>query len=221
MELECGGHKGGWTKIVKFDTSKGDSCPTEWTNITANGKVVCRAGNGAGCYSTIFDTYDMTFNKICGQAKGYQKGRTSAFITRSSINTFYVDGLSITLGNPCKHVWTYAIGHSYDGNYPNNNCPCSIYPGPNPPSFVGDHYYCESGNGNVAISTTYYTFPYSVLWDGLLCPSANNCCTNRNMPWFFWQIALPVSDYLEARICHRSPFSTAGTLVESIELYIQ
>ena len=94
-----------------------------------------------------------------------------------------------------------------------------LYPGPNPPSFVGDHYYCESGNGNVAISTTHYTG--NVLWDGLLCPSANNCCTNPNMPWFFWQIALPVSEYLEARICHRSPFSTAGTLVESIELYIQ
>ena len=28
MELKCGGHKGGWTTIVKFDTSKGDSCPT-------------------------------------------------------------------------------------------------------------------------------------------------------------------------------------------------
>ena len=35
MELECGGHKGGWTKIVKFDTSQGDSCPSGWTNITA------------------------------------------------------------------------------------------------------------------------------------------------------------------------------------------
>ena len=74
-------------------------------------KIVCRADN-TGCYSTIFGTYNMTFNKICGQAKGYQKGLTSAFITRSSINTFYVDGLSITLGNPRKHVWTYAIGMS-------------------------------------------------------------------------------------------------------------
>ena len=84
-----------------------------------------------------------TICKICGQAKGYQKGLTSTYITRSSTNTFYVDSLSITLGNPRKHVWTYAIGHSYDANYPNNNCPCSIYPGPNPPSFDGDHYYCE------------------------------------------------------------------------------
>ena len=28
MELECGGHKGGWTTIAKLDTSKGDACPS-------------------------------------------------------------------------------------------------------------------------------------------------------------------------------------------------
>ena len=58
MELECGGHKGGWTVITKFDTSKGDSCPSEWTNMTTPGslpKVVCRPVNdSAGCYSAIF-----------------------------------------------------------------------------------------------------------------------------------------------------------------------
>ena len=34
MELYGGGHKGGWTTIVKLDTSKGDSYPDGWTNIT-------------------------------------------------------------------------------------------------------------------------------------------------------------------------------------------
>ena len=64
MELECGGHKGGWTVITKkIDTSKGDSCPSEWTNMTTSGslpKVVCRpVNNSAGCYSAIFSTYNM------------------------------------------------------------------------------------------------------------------------------------------------------------------
>ena len=74
MELECGGHKGGWTTIAKFDTSKGDSCPSGWTKITTPGaspKSVCRSGDSAGCDSTIFSTYNITFNKICGQVKGY------------------------------------------------------------------------------------------------------------------------------------------------------
>ena len=91
-KLECGGHKGGWTTIVKFDISKGDSYPSGWTRITTPGdfpKVVCRSGNDAG-----------------GRYK--------------SINDYNIDGLSIALGNPRKHihVWLYAIGISDDYNYP-------------------------------------------------------------------------------------------------------
>ena len=41
---------------------------------------------------------------------------------------------------------------SDDGNYPDYNCPCAATPGPDPPAFVGDYYYCESGDtGGVAI----------------------------------------------------------------------
>ena len=98
--------------IVKFDTSKGNSFPSGWTRITTPGalpKVVCQSGNGAGgCYSAIFTTYNITFNKICGQAKAYQKGTPEAFWSTKhdtkSINDHYVAGLSITLGNPRKHV---------------------------------------------------------------------------------------------------------------------
>ena len=83
MELECGGHKGGWTTIVKLDTSKGDPCSSGWTKITTPGdspKVVCRSGNDAGgCYSAIFTTYNITSNKICGQVKGYMKGTPNGF----------------------------------------------------------------------------------------------------------------------------------------------
>ena len=96
-ELECGGHKGGWTTIVKFDTSKGDSCPSGLTKITTPGdspKSICRSGDNAGCNSTIFSTYNLTFNKICGQDKDYQKGATCAFheaeYVTKSINDHYV-----------------------------------------------------------------------------------------------------------------------------------
>ena len=228
MELECGGHKGGWTTIVKLDTSKGDSCPSGWTNITTTGaspKVVCRSGSDAnGCHSAIFTTYNITFSKICGQVKGYQKGAPDAFRSArdysKSINYHYVDGLSITLGNPRKHVWTYAVGFSDDGNYPHYNCPCAATPGPDPPAFVGNHYYCESGNTGSFSRDEDYTS--DTLWDGYGCHHANNnCCTNPDMPWFFRQFSHPMHDYVEARICNLSGFNEHDTLVESIELYIQ
>ena len=225
MELECGGHKGGWTTIVIFDTSKGDSCPTGWSNITTPGdspKSVCRSGDNAGCDSTIFSTYNITFNKICGQVKGYQKGATGAFNptkqSYKSINEHYVVGVSITLGNPHKHVWTYAAGLTGDDNYPDWNCPCAAIPGPDPPAFVDNHYYCEAGDTGDFDWNAYYTTDQ--LWDGDGCYHLkNNCCTD--MPWFFQQVASPLHDYLEARICKQRGFSYEDTLVESIKIYVQ
>ena len=228
MELECGGHKGGWTTIVKLDISKGDSCPSEWTKITTPGdlpKVVCRSGNDAsGCYSAIFTTHNITFNKVCGQVKGYQKGAPEAFYSTEfvtkSINDHYVTGLSITLGNPRKHVWTYAVGMTDDADRPNQNCPCAATPGPDPPAFVSNYYYCESGDTGSIDGSKYYTS--DILWDGYGCHHANNnCCTNPDMPWFFRQFSRSMHGYLEARICRYNSFSSDDTLVESIELYVQ
>ena len=227
MELECGGHKGGWTRIVKLDTSKGDPCPSPWTRITTpgvNSKVVCETANDRGCYHTTFTTYNITFNKICGQVKGYQQGQTIAFTPKGySINYLYADGVSITVGNPRKHVWTYASGASddYQGSA-DNNCPCAAAPGPDPPAFVGNHYYCESGNTGPYANGEYYTS--DPLWDGAGCHHYNNtCCTNPDAPWFFRQFAMPMQEYIEAGICHfiHSDYATVDILVEKIELYVQ
>ena len=226
MELECGGHKGGWTTIVKFDISKGDPCPSGLTRIGVPPQGVCRSGNDdAGCHSIIYTTYNVSFNKICGQVKAYQKGGPGAFYNyvtadHKSINERYVDGISITLGNPRKHVWTYAMGLSDDGNFPQQNCPCAAIPGPDPPAFVGNHYFCESGaTGHWNHNGYYWADP---LWDGNGCHHArNNCCTNLDMPWFFRQFSSSKNDYIEARICRLHPFAFIDTLVESIELYVQ
>ena len=89
--------------------------------------------------------------------------------------------MSITLGNPRKHVWTYVTGISDDGNFQESTCPCAAIPGPDLPAFVGHHYYCESGNTGGWDTLTYYiTDP---LWDGDGCHHANNnCCTNPDLP---------------------------------------
>ena len=62
-----------------------------------------------------------------------------------SISGPYLDGVSVTYGNPRKHIWTYTIGWSDQGNNNNNNCPCASFPASLPPSFVHENYYCESG----------------------------------------------------------------------------
>ena len=227
MELECGGIKGGWTRVAYLDASIGGGCPSSWSTIALPGtsEYVCRSGSTAGCYSTYYSTLGISFSKICGQAVAYQKGSPDAFHATSrgtkSINDVYMDGLSITVGNPRKHVWTYAAGVSDDHNYPTYNCPCAHVPGPHPPAFVGEHYYCESGDtGNYDLAAYYNS---DVLWDGHNCVgSQNNCCANPDMPWFFRQFARNIhGEKLEARICHHEEFANEDTLVQKLELYVQ
>ena len=113
MELECGGHKGGWMRIADFDTSRGDDCPSGWTKITTNDAghpsiAVCRSSsNNAGCYSKVFTVNGTNYHKVCGKARGYQRHTTDGFggvgttpRNTKSINDAYVDGLSITKRNP-------------------------------------------------------------------------------------------------------------------------
>ena len=187
MELQCGGHKGGWTRVAQFDTSQGDACPPGWNLTTTPGdnpNNVCQSGiTDAGCHSTIFITYNISFYKICGEVRGYQKGNTNAFrSSEESIDGCYVDGVSIMLGYPRKHVWTYAIGRSDTDSINHSTCPCATETEPDSPSFVSDHYYCESGNTGGYDATAYYTS--DPVWDWLNCSLSVNCCAHPDMPWF-------------------------------------
>ena len=225
MELECGGHKGGWMRIADYDTRRGDDCPKGWNKITANGIALCRSSsNSVGCYSSMFSVHRVNYSKICGKVKGYQKGSTDGFHAWSnlpSLDNGYVDGISITLGNPRKHIWTYAAGLSDDDDFGNgaNNCPCARNQGKAPPSFVGEHYHCESGNTGPFVNSQYYT--KDPLWDGTGCLINNNCCTNVNQPWFFRQLVTNRQDNIEARLCTNQGFADEAVLVEQIQLYVQ
>ena len=42
---------------------------------------------------------------------GYQFGSTDAFCSNID-QAYYVDGISITHGSPCNHIWTYAAASS-------------------------------------------------------------------------------------------------------------
>ena len=215
MELDCGAHNGGWMKIADLDTSRGDDCPSGWIKITTP-VAACKAPNDPGCYSTNFSTLSITYSKVCGMAVGYQKGSTDAFNGARSINGPYVDGISITHGNPRKHIWTYAIGRSDRSNIKNSNCPCSVFPGTFPPSFVHENYYCESGT--VLAGQGY--FIDDPVWDGKGC-SDDNCCSDLSLPWFYRQIPLTIRDDIETRICYNNNPSNENVLIKELQLHVQ
>ena len=141
------------------------------------------------------------------------------YVAGDSIDVAYVDGVSITLGDPRKHVWTYAIGISDSGSFTTSYCPCAVIRGADPPPFVSDHYYCESGNAGGRNADVYYTT--DPVWDGLDCSDSVNCCAHPDMPWFSRHFTKAQETFIEARICRNEPFSNEATLVEMMELYIQ
>ena len=222
----CAGVGGGWRRIVNIDISAGNDCPGEWRKATQSGVSFCRVASDKhfSCSSVNFSTNGTKYQRVCGRARGYQKGRTYAFYgTRSqyarTIDQDYVCGLSITYSsNPRQHIWTFAGGSSETFNSP-WNCPCSIYPGSKPPSFVGNNNYCESGRPHINIGNDSTYFFNDILWDGAGC--VDNCCDNTTQPWFYHQLKQITQEYIEARICNENPFDEGSILIDQLELYIQ
>ena len=83
---------------------------------------------------------------------------------KSLCNEPCVDGISITLGSPRQHMWTYAATGSDGLNFGVCNCPCAPVPGASPPMFVKDNYYSESGAPQG---------PWIYISDLVLCNMAN------------------------------------------------
>ena len=234
MELDCKGHKG-WMRIADLNTTRGDDCPNGWVKNAAY-KSLCMGSPPANCYSTIFSTVATRYTKVCGKAKSYQTGSMDAFYPHAhangdlsvytpdvtvsrSLDGLYVDGISITTAKPRKHIWTYAVGTSdNDGNY-KTNCPCAVHPGPSPPTFVGNDYYCESGNTDSYQGDKLYSG--DPLWDGSQCSSENSCCSRADMPWFFRHFITKQQANIEVRMCKDQGFVDEGLGVEQLQLYVQ
>ena len=223
----CAGVGGGQRRIVNINISAGDDCPGEWRKATQSGVSFCRVASDGQftCSSAKFSINGISYQRACGRARGYQQGYTWAFYGSRSgfsrtIDEDYVSGLSITYGsNPRQHIWTFASGFSetYSGSC--CACPCSVYQGNDPPSFVSKNYYCESGSANYPSGGVYYF--NDILWDGAGCTGGSSCCDNTTQPWFYRQLDHTTQDDIEARICAVGPFVSRSTLIDQLELYIQ
>ena len=224
----CAGVGGGWRRIVNINISAGDDCPGEWRKATQSNVSFCRVASDGEftCSSANFSTNGISYQSVCGRARGYQKGATLglylAYIgpraPNVTIDDSYVGGLSITYGSsPRKHIWTYAAGNSETAANL-GNCPCTTSPGRDSPSYVGNNYYCEAASvGHPNIFTYYFD---NILWDADGC-SSGTCCNNTMQPWFYRQLDQTTQDDIEGRICTRGTFTGRSTLINQLELYIQ
>ena len=226
----CG--PGQWYQIAYLNMrDASQQCPTNWMEIDSPVRVCGRPRtNGASCVSAYFPSGPIRYSKVCGRSIGYQNGSTDSFALREvrniqpTIDNPYVDGVSVTHGMPRTHIWTFSAGGS-DATVLDyvSNCPCAN-PGASvtatpAPSFVGDNYFCESGNsgGSTAGGTVFTGDP---LWDGEQCEGV--CCSNGNSPpWFSVTLPNPTSDDIEVRICGDEGTHNEDSPIQLLEIYIQ
>ena len=226
----CG--TGQWTRVAYLNMSDpSQRCPNPWRLYSANGVRAC--GRQAGGCSSQFYTVQQSYRKVCGRIIGYQVGSTDVFEDQQlSIDQTYVDGVSLTYGNPRQHVWTFASGLSETtvtspSNHERYTCPCALvgtgFRMQQPPSFVGSNYFCESGNPASSFQNT-NTFQYTndPLWDGQQCEG--QCCNTGNAnspPWFNVELPSLTNENMEVRICGLSGTTNEDSPIGLIELYVQ
>ena len=199
-------------------TDPTQQCPDSWQKITSP-RSSCGKKSIATCDSLNIITSGASYQKVCGRFRGYQYRTPDGFRPSASIETNYVDGISVTYGKPGSrnHVYTYNVGHEETSS--GGSCPCAG--GASPPWFVGSDYYCESGNpGPGDVSEQMYSS--DVLWDRQQCGgSEGTCCNPPNLPWFCKMFSTPISEDLEIRICMDESGDNENVAIESFELYIQ
>ena len=233
MDRVCG-CTGGWTRVAYLNmTDPSQQCPSAWTLKTHSSeprRLCGRDSSSASCKSVTYSTFGVNYSHVCGRVVGYQSGVPDAFANPSqTIEGYYVDGVSLTHGSPGarQHIWTFAAGYveNNPSSYPQWSCPCadraqalSLVP-----SFVGNDYFCESGDPNLH-SASDPLLENDSLWDGQGCGAAS-CCElsyppGVTPPWFCKQLPQTTTDDIEVRICGDQEIANEDTPVELIEIYI-
>ena len=228
---QCG--EGLWYRVAYLNTSDAtEQCPLAWSEFTSNGIRTCaRPTSDRGSCPGINYSTSRQYSKVCGRIIGYQIGSADSFAMdmivtnpQSTINDAYLDGVSVTRGDPRIHIWSYVGGANENGSCTDIKCPCSggIQA---PPPFVGTNYYCESAyQGDCYLNGEF--FPGDPLWDGQQCENEGTCCTGHGdnspgPPWFRVDLPSTVMDHIEVRICHNQRTGDEDTPIQLLELYVQ
>ena len=211
MNRVCGCNStGGFTRVANLNMSNpSDQCPGELVLQTYSSEPRRLCGRGSSgprsCLSAVYNTYGISYSHMCGRVIGYQYASTDGFVSMQNIEGPYVDGVSLTHGEPGTrvHIWTFAASHRSEG--------CGTAP-----SFVGNDYFCDRGSQT---DWNYILYASDPLWDGQ--GGELNSPPGVTAPWFCKQLPQTTTDDIEIRICGNRATTDEDTPVEIIELYIR
>ena len=219
----CGGI--GWRRFAYLDmTDSTMQCPPGLTE-TSYSKRTCGIRSSGRCDSTTFPNSGGEYSRVCGRIIGYQYGEPEAFrLGGDDIESLYTDGVSVTHGAAGSrvHIWTFVAGMGTNFSTGQERlCPCDATVVINTvPSFLGDEYFCNSGNHEPNVFRQNVLYPDDPLWDGVGCEPHSTCCTFNNPPFFYKQLPNPTTDDIEVRLCASQRFID-DIPIELIELYVK
>ena len=228
MESLCNSG-GGWMRVAYLNMSDPiEECPPGFGLFNQNGIRACgrpALSPANSCQSVKFPSYSISYSQVCGRVIGYQYGSPDAIQPHSgrskSINGAYVDGVSLTHGNPRQYVWTFmaALQENYFFTDGRHECPCAPNSPVTVPSFIGNDYFCESGCPGNWKHNIFYTDP---LWDGKQCGLIEKvCCQVPGLPYFNKTLNSPTTDYIEMRVCGDQPTTDEDSPVGYYEIYVK
>ena len=221
---ELCGSKGGWTRIAYLNMGDpNENCPPGFRLYQKGGIKTCgRPTSSVGsCTSVKFLADDISYSQVCGRVVGYQYASPDAVhdggAHHNDIDSYYVDGVSITRGFPRQHVWTLMSAVLESAT-----CPCSSGSPQKSTlqSFIGSDYFCESGNSDGTWKYVIYTS--DPLWDGKGCGILEGaCCAASGLPWFHKTLDNATSDYIELRVCGDLGTDDEDTPIHFYEIYVK
>ena len=163
--------------------------------------------NGSGCTSVNYSVRGLSYCYVTGKIIARQFSNPDAFAPFTSgynrnkaLESNYVDGVSLTYGNPRKHIWTFAAGIVSTSNERCGRCDFNI------PAFIGNNLSCE-------INDVCTTPPYchDPLWDG------NQCVGSAT---FYRELPESTSEDVEMRVCRDQDNNDEDILLTLVELYV-
>ena len=207
-----------WIRVTELNMSDPSSqCPPNFTLNSNNGVRTCMAMMpSASCTSVFFSMHNVTYSKVFGKIRAYQYGVTNSFKPfnrgNGTIDEPYVDGVSVTYGQPRQHIWTFAADLRKNDSF----CPCSSRQDTSVvPEYVGEDYFCDTGEARKDTLAA-----DSPLWDGTGCGLDYSCCSYNNPPWFYKQLPAPTSEPIELRVCLDQSTSNENIALEAINIYV-
>ena len=228
--LKCG--SAGWTQIAYLNMSNPSAqCPHEFSQSSEVRGCRRKSSPGGSCNAKRFCPNGASYSEVCGRVVGYQYGSPDAIDhttgigsnqdpEHGNIDSHYVDGVSITHGSPRMHIWTLMVGVSEVGSH-QYACPCNTGSTTDVKSFIGNDYFCESGNTVAGWEPKVYT--EDLLWDGKKCRGQEGpCCDVPGLPWFHKVLSSPTTDDIELRICgDQNPSDDENVFVSQYEIYVK